>query len=86
MLSESIFLRSFLQTRTSLLELITNKDADGLISDIKTLYYALEENDAEKQVLDEARKAMKFYNLPFELDLFSVIELRTSALNCINKS
>lgn len=69
----------------TLLELITNKDADGLISDIKTLYYALEENDAEKQVLDEAKKAMEFYNLPFELDLFSVIELRTSALNCINK-
>lgn len=81
-----VYFKKFLTNKNmSLLELITNKDADGLISDIKTLYYALEENDAEKQVLDEARKAMKFYNLPFELDLFSVIELRTSALNCINK-
>ena len=81
-----VYFKKFLTNKKmSLLELITNKDADGLISDIKTLYYALEENDAEKQVLDEARKAMKFYNLPFELDLFSVIELRTSALNCINK-
>lgn len=81
-----VYFKKFLTNKNmSLLELITNKDADGLISDIKTLYYALEENDAEKQVLDEARKAMKFYNLPFELDLFSVIELRTLALNCINK-
>lgn len=81
-----VYFKKFLTNKNMfLLELITNKDADGLISDIKTLYYALEENDAEKQVLDEARKAMKFYNLPFELDLFSVIELRTSALNCINK-
>lgn len=81
-----VYFKKFLTNKNmSLLELITNKDADGLISDIKTLYYALEENDAEKQVLDEAKKAMEFYNLPFELDLFSVIELRTSALNCINK-
>ena len=81
-----VYFKKFLINKNmSLLELINNKDADGLISDIKTLYYALEENDAEKQVLDEAKKALEFYNLPFELDLFSVIDLRTSALNCLNK-
>lgn len=79
-----VYFEKFLKNKKmSLFELITNEETEELVNDMKVLYCALVNNDAEKQVLDEAKKAMEFYNLPFELDLFSVIELRTSALNFV---
>ena len=81
-----VYFEKFLKNKKmSLFELITNEETEELVNDMKALYCALVNNDAEKQVLNEAKKAMEFYDLSFELDLFSVIELRTSALNCINK-
>lgn len=81
-----IYLKRFLEDRNiSLLELITDNDLDSYVSDVRTLYNSLLESDSEKLIMNEAKKAMNFYSLSSDdLDILSVLELRTSAINCIN--
>lgn len=82
-----VYFKKFLQKKTTdLYSLITDKQMKPLLQDMSKLYQSLMESDAEKLIMDEAKKAMDYYNLPYdELSIFDVIELRTSAMNCINK-
>lgn len=70
----------------SLYQLITSDGMPEYIENIKILYKALtEENNAEALVMEDAKKAMDYYNLSMsELTLFDIVELRTSATNCMN--
>lgn len=81
-----VFFTQYLKNKDlSLYELITNNNMSDYIRDIKTLYKALIEDDAETVAMDEAKKIMDFYNLSMsELNLLDIAELRTSANNCIN--
>lgn len=83
-----IYLKRFLEGKNiSLLELISNSELNTFISDAKALYDSLMESDTEKLIMDEAKKAMNFYNLSSDsLDILSVLELRTSAINCMNSN
>ena len=81
-----VFFTQYLKNKDlSLYELITNNNMSDYIRDIKTLYKALIEDDAETVAMEEAKKIMDFYNLSMsELNLSDIAELRTSANNCIN--
>lgn len=82
----SVYLKKFLENKTvSIAELLENKELSTFINDVKTLYDAIKETDAQSLVLAEAKKAMEFYQLPYDkLDALSVVEIRQSAMNCIN--
>lgn len=81
----SVYLNQFLEKKNiPLLEIITNKELPDFIDDVKTLYNGLEETNAKEVILSEAKKAMDFYKLPCNLDTISIIEIRTSAMRCMN--
>ena len=81
----SVYLKQFIEQKSvTLLDLLENKELSLLIKDISSLHNSLKENNAETTILNEAKKAMDFYGLPFSLDIFSVIEVRSSAIKCMN--
>jgi len=82
----SSYLKQFLeQKKLSLLELVNNKELSAFVDDVKRLHDSLIDTDADSIILNEAKKAMNFYGLPCDsLNTIDVIELRTSALRCIN--
>ena len=84
----SVYLKKFLDNKQiSLKELLENEQLSEFVSDVQTLYNAIKKTDAESQVLAEAKKAMDFYNLACDqLDAFAIVELRSSAINCIESS
>lgn len=81
-----VYLKKFLENKSvSIMELIENSDLSNFIKDVRTLYDAIKETDASSIILSEAKKAMEFYQLPCDkLTPFSVVELRQSAMNCMN--
>ena len=79
------YLNQFLeQKKISLFELVNNKELSSFVEDIRFLHNALIETDAESIIVDKAKKAMDFYDLPCNLNAIDIIELRTSAMRCIN--
>lgn len=81
----STYLNKFLEEKKiSLLELINNKELSSFVDDVKKLHTALKETNAEEVILNEAKKAMDFYKLPCNLNAIDIIELRTSAMRCMN--
>lgn len=80
------YFQQFLEQRKiSLFDLVTKPDHTAYIQDLKKLYDALQENHAEKTILEDAAKAMDFYDLPHDtLSVFTIAELRTSANRCMN--
>ena len=80
------YFQQFLEQRKiSLFDLVTKPDHTAYVQDLKKLYDALQENHAEKTILEDAAKAMDFYDLPHDtLSVFTIAELRTSANRCMN--
>ncbi|MFR3808946.1 MAG: hypothetical protein ACLTX3_08355 [Lachnospiraceae bacterium] len=80
------YFQQFLEQRKiSLFDLVTKPDHTVYVQDLKKLYDALQENHAEKTILEDATKAMDFYDLPHDtLSVFTIAELRTSANRCMN--
>lgn len=67
------------------IQLVSDPKIEDYISDVKRLHAALKESNAEDIIMNEAHKAMAFYELEDDkLSLFDVIELRTSAMKCID--
>lgn len=81
----SIYLKKFIAEKSiSLFNIIENEETFAFIEDVKTLNDAIKEVNAEQMIIDEAKKAMDFYKLPCNLDALSVMELRSSAIKCMN--
>ena len=81
------FNRYITERNFSLNEYLQNKDMTEYLRDVSNLYEQLQQSTAEKQIMEEAKKAMTFYSLPFEeLSLFDIAEIRTCAENCIEKN
>lgn len=81
----SVYLNQFLEKKNiSLLEVIQNEEISDFIKDVKTLFDELKKTNAKKVILSEAQKAMSFYGLSCNLDVMSIIEIRTSAMRCMN--
>lgn len=80
-----LYFKKFIDNKNiSLTEMLENSELADFISDIRTLYNSIKEVNAGNIILNRAKKAMDFYNLPSEqLDLLSVLELHSSAMNCI---
>lgn len=80
------YFQQFLEQRKiSLFDLVTKPDHTVYVQDLKKLYDALQENHAEKTILEDAAKAMDFYDLPHDtLSVFTIAELRTSVNRCMN--
>lgn len=82
----SVYLKKFLDNKTvSLFELLNNPELSDYVNVIKTLNDALKESDAEAVIMQEAKKAMEFYKLPCSLDALAVMEVRSSAIKCMNE-
>lgn len=81
-----VYLKKFLKNKSvSVMELIENPNLSQFINDTKKLYKEIKKTNASSIVLGEAKKAMEFYHLPCDqLTPFSVVELRQSAMNCMN--
>jgi hypothetical protein len=81
----SCYFKTYLHDRKlDAMQIATDKSMDEYIKDIRYLYRALEEDDAEQQILSEAHRAMDYYGLNHdELGIFDIIELRTSATKCM---
>lgn len=82
----SHYFKEYLEKRKlTAYELVTDQVTSGYISDIRTLYQALMENDAEDRIMEEAEKAMKSYGLNCEgMSVFDIVELSTSATKCMD--
>lgn len=81
------YLEKFLKEKSiSIMEILKNKDLAEYIDTARTLYDAIKEANASEEVLNSAKKAMDFYELSMDnLTPFDIVEIRRSALNCMNK-
>lgn len=68
-------------------EYIANPSIKEYLDDVCLLNQELQQSDAEKQIFEEAQRAMDFYGLKSDaLSVFDIAEIRTCANNCINKN
>lgn len=73
------------QRKLAAYKLVTDPATTDYINDMKALYAALSEADAENIIMKEAQTAMSHYELDSSsLKIFDVIELRTSAIRCMD--
>lgn len=69
----------------SLEEYLNNPNIMNYLENVKTLHAALQQKDVDTQIMEEAIKAMKFYNLKYDaLSIVDIIETRTCAEKCID--
>lgn len=80
------YFRKYIQGRNITVEdVLTNPEVADFIEKAKKLLDAIKESDARTKILNEAMRAMQFYNLACDaLTVFDVIELRTSAMRCMD--
>lgn len=82
----SVYFEEFIKDMTfTIFKILENPDIEKYIKDIEKLRNAIRESNASNSIMREAFKAMDFYGLKHDLlNLFDIIELRTSAIRCMN--
>lgn len=65
-------------------EYLQNDAIQEYLADVKSLHSELQKSSADQQIMEEAQKAMDFYQLSADqLTVFDIAEVRTCANNCI---
>lgn len=80
------YFTKYVQGRNITIEdVLINPEVADFIDKSKRLFDAIKESDTETKILNEAMRAMQFYDLACDaLTVFDVIELRTSAMRCMD--
>ena len=79
-----VYFRKYLQSCKMPLADITDPVNKEFIQDVSLLQEELSKSTACEDILEVSNNAMAFYDLHQELDIFDAIELRTSAVKCMD--
>lgn len=84
----SVYLKQFLDNKKiSIMDLLENKEVSAFVNDVKTLYEAVTESDAEKLVVIKSKNAMDFYHLACDkLSVLDILDIHSSAIKCVESS
>lgn len=83
----AIYFEKFIKDKKiTMYDLIMDKSVSALADDIKKLYTDLQKNRQDQIIVAEAQKAMAFYDLPYDLDVYATMEIRMSAIKCMKNN